>query len=316
MTELWQNRIVTTEPSDVDPMTLRGHTKNIRTHASAQRRLLEAALDELGHVGKIVVSQRTQRVLNGHLRVELAIGRDEETIPVTWIDVDEDEELIVLAFFDQIGEGAEIDPAKLKATFSQVKADTEGLQTMLADWAASYQVTIVPARPTVRPPVAAPAPLAAVPPPPIVAAAAPVAPVASFPAGEVLSPPTVWPDAAPIAPLPVAEALPERSAPQQENPNIGLDAANFSEPEQPEADMFASALTYDRQVVKAEPLAEVKAPKPEKAAPTTAVIAVGEYTQNIDLVRFTPWFNALVVQCGNDGERLKTEIKSRLGFGA
>jgi len=48
----------------------------------------------------------------------------------------------VLAFFDQIGEQAEIDAAKLKQTFSQVTAGSDGLQTMLADWAASYAVTM------------------------------------------------------------------------------------------------------------------------------------------------------------------------------
>src|SRR5215212_1982697 len=174
MTNPWQNRIVGHEA--VDPLTLRAHAKNIRTHASAQRRLLESALDELGHVGAIVVSQRTRRVLNGHLRVELAIGRDEPTIPVTWIDVDEAEELVVLAFFDQIGEGAEIDAAKLKHTFSQVTAGSDGLQTMLADWAASYAVTIVPAKPTVIAPPP-PAPVAPAP-----ANMAEVAPVTAAPA--------------------------------------------------------------------------------------------------------------------------------------
>ncbi|KPV54289.1 hypothetical protein SE17_04715, partial [Kouleothrix aurantiaca] len=141
MNNPWQNRIVGHE--EVDPLTLKAHPKNVRTHASAQRRLMESALDELGHVGKIVVSQRTRRVLNGHLRVELAIGRDEETIPVTWIDVDEQEELVVLAFFDQIGDGAKIDAAKLQSTLSQVSAESDGLRTMLADWGAGFQVTIV-----------------------------------------------------------------------------------------------------------------------------------------------------------------------------
>jgi len=330
MTVPFQNRIVGHE--DVDPMTLKGHVKNIRTHASAQRRLLESALDELGHVGKIVVSQRTRRVLNGHLRVELAIGRDEQTIPVTWIDVDEDEELIVLAFFDQIGEGAEIDPAKLKAAFGQVKADTDGLQTMLADWAASYQVTIVPATATLRPErvVSAPVPVASEIAPAMLALEAAdqtdnesTVPSSSFPAGDVLVETPVW-EAAPFEPLPVADALPERAAPLLENPSIGLDEQNFSEPEQHEADMFASALKEDRQVIVPEPpFLELPNPqpptpnaKPAKPAPTTALIAIGEYTQQVDLARFTPWFNKLVLQCGNDGANLAIEIKARLGFGA
>ena len=327
MTQQWQNRIVGHE--DVDPMTLRGHTKNIRTHASAQRRLLEAALDDLGHVGKIVVSQRTRRVLNGHLRVELAIGRDAETIPVTWIDVDEDEELVVLAFFDQIGEGAEIDPAKLKSTLSQVTTESDGLRTMLADWAASYQVTIVPAKPTL---IAPPAPLAAAAAPVRVATAPAQAAVvaaavaeqrdetntestvqrSSMDAGSVTVEVVSFTPAS-VEPLPIADALPDRGPAQQENPNSALDEMSFSATENPFADMFATALVEDRQVV-AEPA--VKAPKAEKAAPQTAVITIGEYTQAIELARFNPWFNALVTKCDNDGAKLAAEIKNRLGFGA
>jgi hypothetical protein len=330
MTQPWQNRIVTTEPSDVDPMTLRGHAKNIRTHASAQRRLLEAALDELGHVGKIVVSARTRRVLNGHLRVELAIGRDAPTIPVTWIDVDEDEELIVLAFFDQIGEGAEIDAAKLKSTLSQVKAGSESLHTMLADWAASYQVTIVPAKPTL---IAPPAPIVTPAAPVRVAETVAAAPSAaariaapsdmagsestvqpgSFAAGEATSEAAVW-SPAPVEALPVAEALPERGAPELENPNSALDEMSFSADENPFADMFATALVEDRQVVRDEPV--TKAPKAERPAPTTTPITIGEYTQTVAIASFAPWFAALVAQCDNDGQKLATEIKRRLGFGA
>ena len=88
---------------------------------------------------------------------------------------------------------------------------------------------------------------------------------------------------------------------------------SFSATENPFADMFATALVEDRQVV-AEPA--VKAPKAEKAAPQTAVITIGEYAQAIELARFNPWFNALVTKCDNDGAKLAAEIKNRLGFGA
>jgi hypothetical protein len=359
MTNPWQNRIVGYEA--VDPLTLRAHTKNIRTHASAQRRLLESALDELGHVGAIVVSQRTRRVLNGHLRVELAIGRDEPTIPVTWIDVDEAEELVVLAFFDQIGEQAEIDAAKLKQTFSQVTAGSDGLQTMLADWAASYAVTIVPAKPTViAPPPPAPVALA----PASVTEVAPVAaaPVAAvplaapekvaggMPAGEVritipaeapapdapaatestapASVPVVEPSAAaPIAaaPLPTAAALPPLPAAEPEAPvGLVLEELTFDGEENPFVDMFATALAADHPVVIAAPapVAEAvvakktKAQKPAPPAPTTTVITIGEYDQEIDLATFNPWFNALVESCGGDGYKLTQQIKLKLGIAA
>ena len=302
MTNPWQNRIVGHE--EVDPLTLRAHAKNIRTHASAQRRLLESALDELGHVGAIVVSQRTRRVLNGHLRVELAIGRDEPTIPVTWIDVDEAEELVVVAFFDQIGVQAEIDAAKLKHTFSQVTAGSDGLQTMLADWAASYAVTIVPAKPTViappPPALVAPAPVSLVEVAPAVAAPVAAAPspvpekvAGGIPAGEVrvtipveapaapapaatestapaAAPVVEPPAAAPIAaaPLPTAAALPPLPAAEPEAP-IGLVLAEptFDGDEHPFADMFATALADDHPVAVAAPApaAEAVAAKKTKA---------------------------------------------------
>jgi hypothetical protein len=358
MTNPWQNRIVGHEA--VDPLTLRAHAKNIRTHASAQRRLLESALDELGHVGAIVVSQRTRRVLNGHLRVELAIGRDEPTIPVTWIDVDEAEELVVLAFFDQIGEQAEIDAAKLKHTFSQVTAGSDGLQTMLADWAASYSVTIVPAKPTV---IAPPSPAAFAPAPASVAEGAPVAaaPVVAapipvpekvaggMPAGEVLitipveapaapapaAAASTAPTAAPVveppavvvaaAPLPTAAALPPLPAAEPEAPvGLVLEELTFEGEENPFADMFATALADDHPVVVAAPapVAEAvvekktKAEKPAPPAPTTTVITIGEYDQEIDLATFTPWFNALVESCGGDGYKLTQQIKLKLGIAA
>jgi hypothetical protein len=97
----------------------------------------------------------------------------------------------------------------------------------------------------------------------------------------------------------------------------------FAAEERPFADMFASALMADHQVVRfaenaatSAAIAEVAKPKAEKPAPTTAVITIGEYTQNVNLARFTPWWGALVASCDNDGVRLAAEIKARLGFGA
>ncbi len=226
-THPWQNRIV--GHADVDPLTLKAHPKNFRTHANGQRRLMEAALDELGHVGEIVVNQRSGRIMNGHLRVELAIGRAEERVPVTWVDVSDEEELVLLAFFDAIGDQAKIDAAKLRSNFAAISSEHENLRTVIADWAASFQVTILPAKPVQTPAPAAPAPVAAQPavvptvevaPAPVAAPAAPapaaqepVRPAGGMPAGEVLVTVPLEPSAAPApavsAPAPVVvEASP------------------------------------------------------------------------------------------------------------
>jgi len=198
-THPWQNRIV--GHADVDPLTLKAHPKNFRTHANQQRRLMEAALDELGHVGEIVVNRNSRRILNGHLRVELAIGRAEEAVPVTWLDVSDEEELVILAFFDSIGEQAKIDADRLRANFQAITAQHDNLRTVMADWAASFQVTILPAKPT-QAPVPAVVPTVVAPPPPAAPAGVVAAQSATVPAEEIVA------ASAPVAAAPVAEVAP------------------------------------------------------------------------------------------------------------
>ncbi len=296
-THPWQNRIV--GHADVDPLTLKAHPKNFRTHANQQRRLMEAALDELGHVGEIVVNQRSGRIMNGHLRVELAIGRAEERVPVTWVDVSDEEELVLLAFFDAIGDQAKIDAAKLRANFAAISSEHENLRTVIADWAASFQVTILPAKPAQAPAPPAPAVLAA-PPAPVAAQpagvptveVAPTRPAGGMPAGEVLVTVPLEPAAAPApavtAPAPVVvEATPTHAtvaAPEpvvaqpaevvpvaplaEEAPEEGglqVEEMTLEGAENPFADMFAAALAEDHQI---EPLAPVEpaiAPVEEEA---------------------------------------------------
>ena len=288
-THPWQNRIV--GHADADPLTLKAHPKNFRTHANQQRRLMEAAIDELGHIGEIVVNKNSGRILNGHLRVELTIGRAEETVPVTWVDVSDEEELVLLAFFDAIGDQATIDAAKLRANFAAISSEHENLRTVIADWAASFQVTILPAKPAQAPAPPAPAVLAAPPAPvaaqPAVVPTVEVAPPAprpagGMPAGEVLVTVPLEPAAAPApavtAPAPVVvEATPTHAtvaAPEpvvaqpaevvpvaplaEEAPEEGglqVEEMTLEGAENPFADMFAAALAEDHQI---EPLAPVE----------------------------------------------------------
>lgn len=107
----WKNKIV--GHADVAPETLTMHGGNWRVHNDAQRRVLQAMLDQVGFVKSITVSKRTNVILDGHLRVSLAIANNEPTIPVEYVDVTESEEAAILATVDPIGDLAGADPAKL-----------------------------------------------------------------------------------------------------------------------------------------------------------------------------------------------------------
>ena len=108
----WRNRIVGAE--EVPPETLTANPKNWRLHPPGQKDALAALLDQVGWVSDVIVNQRTGLLVDGHLRVELAVERSEPTVPVKYVDLDEREESTVLATLDPIGAMAEANDAALK----------------------------------------------------------------------------------------------------------------------------------------------------------------------------------------------------------
>ena len=69
----WRSRIV--GEGEVPPDQLLAHPLNARRHPNAQRDALDASLDTLGWIQRIVVNQRTGHVIDGHARVEQALSR-------------------------------------------------------------------------------------------------------------------------------------------------------------------------------------------------------------------------------------------------
>lgn len=101
----WTSRIVGTgkvAPADVLP-----HPMNLRRHTPKQERILLALLLTGGSVAPIIVSKRTKRILDGHLRHKIATQHAIAELDVVWVDVDEEEEIVVLATLDPLGLMAE-----------------------------------------------------------------------------------------------------------------------------------------------------------------------------------------------------------------
>jgi hypothetical protein len=102
----WANRIIGEDVVEADQLL--AHPFNWRVHSTAQQRALESALDGIGWIQRVIVNQRTGYVLDGHLRVAMAISRGEQ-VPVQYVDLDEDEERLALATIDPLSAMAAAD---------------------------------------------------------------------------------------------------------------------------------------------------------------------------------------------------------------
>ena len=108
----WQNRII--GHGEEKPDQLLANPSNWRIHPREQQEALSGALDEVGWVQDVIVNQRTGHVIDGHLRISLAISGDEESVPVVYVDLSEEEERLVLATLDPLVELAVADNEKLR----------------------------------------------------------------------------------------------------------------------------------------------------------------------------------------------------------
>jgi DNA modification methylase len=117
----WENRIV--GHGEEAPDQLLANPKNWRVHPKAQQDALSGLLDSVGWVQNVIVNRRTGHVVDGHLRVSLAISREEPTIPVVYVDLAEDEEALVLASLDPLAAMAVTDEEMLAELLGGVVAE-------------------------------------------------------------------------------------------------------------------------------------------------------------------------------------------------
>ena len=96
---------------------------------------MAGALAEVGWVAQVLVNRTTGHVVDGHLRLELAIARKEPTVPVSFVALSEAEERLVLATLDPLGAMAEVDRDALGQLLAAVTPDEAALTRMLADLA-------------------------------------------------------------------------------------------------------------------------------------------------------------------------------------
>jgi hypothetical protein len=139
----WRNRI--THFGEVDPKELLANPRNFRLHPKPQQAAMTDVLDTVGWVSvAAIINERTKFVVDGHLRVSLALARGEERIPVAFVDLTDEEELLILASFDAISSNASTDSDKLADLLRTVDTfgfETDSLDTMFSSMLSESQQT-------------------------------------------------------------------------------------------------------------------------------------------------------------------------------
>jgi len=126
----WQNRIV--GYADVDPKTLAPNPQNYRRHPKRQGDAVTGSLNELGWIQDVLVNKTTGRMIDGHLRVELALQHGAQSVPVKYVELSEAEERLALATLDPLTYMAETDAAALGALLEGASTGDAALQEMIA----------------------------------------------------------------------------------------------------------------------------------------------------------------------------------------
>ena len=135
----WRNRIVGT--GEEAPDQLLANPANWRIHPKPQQDALGDALDDIGWIQQVVVNRQSGHLIDGHLRVSLAMRNNEQTVPVLYVDLDDREEALALATLDPIAAMAAADKQKLDELLRDVDTGSAALQEMLAGLAEQAGVT-------------------------------------------------------------------------------------------------------------------------------------------------------------------------------
>jgi hypothetical protein len=131
--EAWRNRIVGYSDEPVDQLL--ANPLNFRVHPKQQQDALKGVLAEVGIVQNVLCNRTTGHVIDGHLRISLALRDGQATVPVTWVELSEDEEHLVLATIDPVAAMTATDADKLDELLREVCTGDAAVQQMLTELA-------------------------------------------------------------------------------------------------------------------------------------------------------------------------------------
>ena len=129
--EPWVNRIV--GYGEEDPEQILANPWNWRIHPRDQKRLVSGALNDIGIVAPVLINKRTERLLDGHLRVVLALREGQKKIPVAYVDLNESEERAMLVILDKSSSMAGIDEEIYRENMEYIEGEFQSIQPFIEE---------------------------------------------------------------------------------------------------------------------------------------------------------------------------------------
>lgn len=130
----WQDRFIRHEIAPAGELL--ANPFNFRIHTRQQQAALEGSLETLQWIGAVKVNVTTGHIVDGHLRVTLALRKGENTgVPVDYYELTEAEEAQALLSLDPIAAMAATDKEQMETLLRQVNSDDEKVQEYLAELA-------------------------------------------------------------------------------------------------------------------------------------------------------------------------------------
>jgi len=126
---VWRNRIVSY--GEEAPDQLLPHESNWRIHPANQQQIMSGILDEVGFVQPVVVSQNSGKLLDGHMRVAIAISEGQPSVPVAYVDLSPEDEAMVLATLNPIAALAVPDETQLNEIIGNIGTCNPEIATFL-----------------------------------------------------------------------------------------------------------------------------------------------------------------------------------------
>ena len=125
----WTNKIIGHD--EVAPDQLLAHPLNWRLHPQYQQKTLSDTINDVGYIKSVTVNKTTGRVIDGHLRVTLAMRNEEETIPVEYVELSETEEAEALLVLDPIAGMAMHDEKNVGALSELVATESSRIKELI-----------------------------------------------------------------------------------------------------------------------------------------------------------------------------------------
>jgi hypothetical protein len=127
----WENRI--TEYGEESPEQLLANPLNWRVHPKAQQISITGVLDDIGFIAPIIVNKTTGHMIDGHMRVSLALRNNVSKVPVVYVELTEQEEREALLTLDPITNMAVADMQNLEALISDLDDVNDAVKLLIGD---------------------------------------------------------------------------------------------------------------------------------------------------------------------------------------